>query len=245
MFRMTSGDWEGASLLNSLSCRIACHLGGHSNSSAAVNTLRECPEGHVRFVFWVCYMLDKDMAIRWGQPPCMLSDCCDLTPPPATDPIHDLPIDTRLSIVKEEIFRLLYSPEALKAPYTELLVGIRHLDAKLENWRLSMPLGMRPRLTAPASFASSERSSRNLRAMAMQLEYHYTLTAIHATVRRGGSSLAEGENLPEDLHSVLHSSIDLILEAGRLTLLSMKELIESLDAESFWYVICRPPLGFD
>lgn len=156
------------------------------------------------------------------------------------------PSDLRLSQVKEKTCRLLYSPQAFKTDDSQVLLRIRQLDHDLEDWRLSVPLPFRPKLSIlPNSlqFPSGMTRPQRKRCIHLQLEYHYLMTAIHATVRRCGSTHPDGVGLPEDLHSVVHSSSDLALEAGRSTLLFLKNPASVLEEVPFWHIASYPPMA--
>lgn len=147
-----------------------------------------------------------------------------------------LPSDSRLGLLKEEIFRLLYSPSALKIIDSELLNRIRRLDDALESWRLSISPAFRPKLSilSTQSLPSACTFPNYLRSVQLQLEYHYLLTVIHTPVRRFGATQSPETSLSEELHSVMHSSIDLSLEASRSTLFLLNEPIAMLRQETFW-----------
>ena len=121
---------------------------------------------------------------------------------------------------------------------TQILLHIRHLDIDLESWRSSIPVKYRPKLSVTPGgplFDSEMNSLQRIRCLHLQLEYHYLVTAIHTAVRRCGAAYAEAPNLPDDLHSVFHSSSDLSLEASRSTLTLLKGHINLLEEEAFWY----------
>ncbi|CAG9978768.1 unnamed protein product [Clonostachys byssicola] len=225
---------------------------------------------HIQRLFWICYTRDKDVSLRSGQPPSLAGNYCDLALPEDYSSCFDhflrldngkdiqadsacifdpvAPGDVRLSIIGEEAFRLLYSPAALKVNDTELLLRIRQLDDQLENWRLTVPPEFRPRLSIPPDrpFLPHTKEANFLSSvfrLQLQLDYHYMLTAIHTTVRRCGSEYSESESLPEDLHLVLHSSIDLLLEASRSTLILLKFAIDLLEEEAFWDVVFYSPVA--
>ncbi|SPO07034.1 uncharacterized protein DNG_09728 [Cephalotrichum gorgonifer] len=138
-------------------------------------------------------------------------------------------------MIKEKTCRLLYSPRALRISDSQLLLNIRQLDHELEQWRRSIPVSIRPRLTIrsdqplPSPDISTSQIMQHIK---LQLDYHYTLTVIHTAVRRCGPT-NEDESLPEDLHSVVHSSIDLSLEAGRSTLFFLRAAMDILEEEAF------------
>lgn len=176
---------------------------------------------HLENLFGLCYILDKDDALRSGHPPRLTEEYCDLAF------MAESHYELRLSLVKERTCRLLYSQKAAKLSDGEILQYIRQLDHELEQWRLSVPVSIRPRL----STLDSPTADRRL--IHLQLDYHYALIAIHTMVRRCGTA---NKRLPEDLHSVVHSSVDLSLEAGRSTLMFLKFTFSLLGEQTFRYV---------
>ncbi|KAG9249797.1 uncharacterized protein F5Z01DRAFT_684377 [Emericellopsis atlantica] len=248
MFRISRGYWEKASMLHSLLCRMVCDLGGHLPPPIMAMSAEDLPADrarrHIRALFWVCYALDKDIALRSGKPPLLVGDYCDMTLPQRDDEtnsgqhtasIHSL----RLSIFKEQVYRFLYAPGAFGIPDSQHLLRLRHLDDELENWRLSIPPDMRPTLAhppEPAAITADASPPKILQRINLQLEYRYILTLIHATVRRCGAALVERAEMPEDLHSVAHST-------GRSTIIILKEPIHRLGEESFWHIAFYAPIA--
>ena len=63
-------------------------------------TLEEHEDRHLRHLFWLCYVLDKDISLRTGRPPVIADQFCDLTlpegyaqqplPPQAAGPVQTL-----------------------------------------------------------------------------------------------------------------------------------------------------------
>lgn len=227
---------------------MVCDLGGHFFQSkeppSTESSFAERRRYHIKGLFWLCYVLDKDISLRSGRVPLLTEDYCDLTLPGSSGTMSSsaaeeftrhLPNDPRLSMIKEKACRLLYSPRAFRISDSQLLLNIRQLDYELEQWRLSIPVLMRPRLAIPSDhplLPPDASISQSTQCINLQLDYHYTLTAIHTTVRRCGTT-NEDESLAEDLHSVVHSSIDLSLEAGRSTLLFLRAAIDILEEEAF------------
>lgn len=247
---------------------MVCELNGHSYQPVECNETEisffERRKHHTRKLFWLCYLLDKDLALLSGLPPTLANEYCDVgiseqclshdiflhefrEGAEANDidtvawdrAVPFLPGDPLLGVLKEKILRLLYSPLALKIIDGELLTRIRHLDDELEGWRLSIPHVIRPKLSISESQSLSPTGtfSSYLRSMQLQLEYHYLLTVVHTPVRRFGAAQDAETSPPEELHSVMHSSIDLSLEASRSTLRLLKEPIAVLKRETFWCVL--------
>lgn len=219
-------------------------------------SLDERRDHHVRTLFWLCYDLDKNISLRSGQPPLLTREYCDLTPPAnywgyydrlpewTTNTARDglpprVPCDTQLCCLKEDIYRLLFSPQAFSITDGILLLRIRQLDNELESWRLSIPSEFRPQLSIPANhplFAAKTNILHNLRCIHLQLEYHYLTTVIHTTVRRCRAGGTDASTLPEDLHNVVHSSYDLSLEASRSVLDFLRMSQDSLAEQEFRFV---------
>lgn len=212
---------------------------------------------HTRLLFWLCYMSDKDLSLRTGHTPLLSDMYCDLTLPDNYedcytslrgldeywDPndidykrlIPHLPGDPRLSQLKEKVYRTLYSARALKDT-DGLLVHIRQLDDEIERWRLSIPMDFRPVLVIPASpplIALETKIPQSMHYIYLQLEYHHLMTMTHTTVRRYSSAASEMDDEGQNFHTVIHSSVDLALEASRSTLWYLRELIAHLAEQAF------------
>jgi hypothetical protein len=239
---------------------MICSLRGHiytSPKSDRESTFSEREKKHTRTLFWLCYMLDKDISLRTGNPPLLTETYCDLTAPVGTQDLAYFPTtdlspeptsptsrplaplasnlsgDTRLSHMKEKVCRQLFSAQAMRYNDDQLLLNIRQLDDEIECWRISLPSNVRPALSV------SHNSLPHLgegdiqlivRRMYLQLEYHHLMTVVHTTIRKCTPSDA---NESEDLHAVVHSSFDLSLEASRSTILCLRFLLGIIAERSF------------
>lgn len=184
----------------------------------------------LRRLFWLCYAWDKDMSLRSGHFPLLTEENCDLT---AHEKYHDdeeiahaalfafSPHHLHLCALKEKVYRELFSYRATKLTDAAFLLRIRQMDDEVEAWRLSIPLETRPNLSIHPSETSSSASvigAEDTLRTYLQLEYHYMLATIHTAVRRCGADSITDGNIPDDLHSAIHSSCDISLEASRSTL---------------------------
>ncbi|KAF3072862.1 hypothetical protein CFAM422_004706 [Trichoderma lentiforme] len=268
-YRTAVGQYNSAEALHSTACRMVCELDGHlQRPMDRENFHLGRRRDHIRKLFWLCYISDKDLALLSGLPPLLANEYCDIgvfnkeclnhdvflqSSGGTTDAdnigtiawnraIPFLPGDLHLGLLKERIFRLLYSPSALKIIDSELLTRIRQLDDELESWRLSVPPAFRPKLSILLGHVvpSAINFLTYLRSIQLQLEYHYLLTIIHTPVRRFGLAQGAETSPPEDLHSAMHSSIDLSLEASRSTINLLSEPIAMLKQESFWHAVIYP-----
>lgn len=255
--RVFCTDWQGASFFQSIARRIVCALKGHlcesSNVSGFENTRSEREVHHIRILFWLCYMLDKDISLFTGNPPLLTEIFCDLIlpdnyydhytylpslnlpmagsdQPQSTTISPHLPGDPHLTHLKEKVYRRLLSARAMKDNDNQLLLNIRQLDDEIEHWRLSIPANFRPALFVSKNTlpnASDEGIPFIIRRMSLQLDYQHLMTIIHTTVRK--CTVETSDEMP-DLHSVVHSSFDLSLVASRSTLWCLRTLV-SLIAE--------------
>jgi hypothetical protein len=244
IYRSLSGQWEDAAILHSITCRMIYDLKGHCFYH------RPPSHNHVRNLFWVCYILDKDIAIRFGRPPLLTRDYCDLTLPqdlhviytPQPDPsMIQFSQDLQLSLLKESICFFLCSLASPNLQDGTILCHVRQLDLDLETWRLSIPLAFRPKLS-PSPDKPQMSSIHKRRRIHLQLEYNCLTTIIHTAIRRCGAAYATDESLPDGLHSVYHSSSDLTLEASRTTLRMSKEE-NLLEQDVFGHVAYYIPLA--
>ncbi|KAJ5232839.1 hypothetical protein N7468_005795, partial [Penicillium chermesinum] len=234
-------DWEGASHVNSIACRIVCSLQGHvvRPQQLAPDSIQERLQ--IRNLFWVCYALDKEISLRTGSPPLLVDVYCDLSPPRATnDTTSEMPGecegslyqflprflgDIHLSKLKERIFKLLFSAQALNEHDGQILTNIRQLDEEAEIWRASIPEPLRPALFVlpdTNSRAANQVSPTMLHRISLQLQHQHLMIIIHTMVRRCTLDASDGIR---GLHDVAHSSFDISLEAGRSTLWCLRYLI--------------------
>ncbi|RSM18145.1 hypothetical protein CDV31_003067 [Fusarium ambrosium] len=155
------GRLSTAAILSGVACRMVITMGGHVDvprvSGHDEISREERERCHLRALFWICYLFDKEVALRSGQPPFLSDSYCDLTPPDKgmTHFFADgageglfpyLFGDIGLSLLKGKANHLLYSVHASRKPDAELLRDIRELDEQLEDWRASLPSSIRPSL---------------------------------------------------------------------------------------------------
>lgn len=235
------GNILASESLHALGCRVVCELGCHrSPLPRSVDNDNRCEAlrlEHTRKLSFAFYASDSDISLRTGKPPLLPEAYCDFTLRTSLDPAgkvlssfdRSISYQYDLCIVKQRVSRLLHSPATNNSTDSEILGSIRTLDAQLEDWRLSIPPDMRPKiLSRPESpQLSAIDSHERRRATELQLDYCYVLVVLHSMVRRCCPSLEANEHIPEDLHEVIHSSIDVSLEGARTMLRSLKNITEA------------------
>ncbi|KAL8388769.1 hypothetical protein RB595_008911 [Gaeumannomyces hyphopodioides] len=154
---------------------------GGSEKSRGNEERAERLRRHLRQLYRISFLLDKELAIRTGLPPIMHDDYCDLemlerawsidltglpihqremrngvpTGPTLLEEVTQKevlePYAMRLVILKSRTCQLLYSRASGRKTDAELLRDIRELDAELDRWRSSVPQRFRPVLTSSRS----------------------------------------------------------------------------------------------
>ena len=198
-------------------------------------------------LFWLCYVLDKDISLRTGQPPVIADQFCDLTLPegyaqsrflphqPGQVQNPWLPGDLRLSLLKSKAVQSLYSNASLRKSDAELLKTIRELDEELEGWRISIPEGFSPTLSVRKDVRLAEDTtiSRSMLLIELHLDYHFLLNTIHCA---SGRCVTRESNDPQHHSFGVQSSFDLSVEASRSTIVYLSASANRLAGEAFWYV---------
>ncbi|KAH8672243.1 hypothetical protein BGZ61DRAFT_508882 [Ilyonectria robusta] len=252
-YQKMKGQCREASVALTSACRMVCDLGGHallpglSLLPQHIPIFDEPSRFHIRRLFWICYCVDKDASLRTGIPPLLTCDYCEVGDAgecSSQTSWYNQSRDIDLARIKESAGRQLCSPRAFKYTEGELLSHVRQLDDELEEWRLSIEPPYRPRLSVPPDSSllvpSSMRTEDRMRIINLQLDYLFTMIYIHTTVRKCGDF---ERNLPDDLHSVVHSSADLSLEASRSIIRFLESAVDFWEEESVWVVSHYAPMA--
>ncbi|KAL4876709.1 hypothetical protein BJY04DRAFT_231470 [Aspergillus karnatakaensis] len=252
-YQKMKGQCRDASITFTSACRMVCDLGGHfllpelAILPQHIPTFDDHTRLHIRGLFWLCYCFDKDTSIRSDSPPLLTSEHCDLSGPgetPSQTEQYNQSRDTNLAKIKENASRLLCSPRAFRYTEAELLAHVRQLDDELEAWRLSIEPRYRPRLSIPPDSTLSAPPTLppedRTRTINLQLDYLSTMINIHTLVRKCGDL---ARNLPDDLHSVVHSSADLSIEASRSIFRFLDTVVDFWGEESVWVVSHYAPMA--
>jgi hypothetical protein len=228
------------------SSNLKATSGGKTERTARVVTRRE--HYRSRTLFWLCYIVDKDLCIRTGRPAFIDDECCDLTVPcysicrryinlglkssyPNDQDCDLYPTDLRLSIIKSRIYKGLYSAEAMRKSDSALIRMIRELDEELELWRLFIRQPDRPTLFV--SRITLRQGLSATRAVMLQLEYYRCLIMIHQASTRFWTAAKSNTTISQ----ALTSSLRLCLEASRSTVSYLEAASYLLHRNVFWYVI--------
>ncbi|KAF7553418.1 hypothetical protein G7Z17_g3663 [Cylindrodendrum hubeiense] len=227
MYQAFCGQLPAAVVSHSLACRIVIMLGAHSEPAArAVSTdgtdhpaRTKC---HLRDLFWICFIFDKELALRTGHPPSIVDEYCDLTLPDGYLEAQYLEIEA----------------EARRKSDAQLLSDIRELDDELEQWRLSLPAKFRPSLSIcrESRLELDAKQLMSTRIITRHVDYHYLMVTIHLA---SGRCRAMPNSNGGELEGV-SSSLALSVEASRSTLSYLRAANHALFGGAFWIILFHP-----
>ncbi|KAI0490951.1 N-terminal binuclear Zn cluster-containing protein [Xylaria cf. heliscus] len=205
-------------------------------------------------VFWIAYMLDKDLCLRSGRPPAQDDDDMNVDLPDAdpADHIGNIPLANgkgkmnlfrvmcELAVIESRIYKRLYSTKATKLSDGELLQTIGELDKELETWKDNIDIDYRPEHEIKAS-----HTPLVLHIAMLHFSYYNALTTIHRMSIHHGlwtSRLAnyaiQGLNA-RPLNPRVFSSAALCASAARATI-SLLKYIPQGDFSCVWMALYFP-----
>ncbi|KAI2473889.1 N-terminal binuclear Zn cluster-containing protein [Annulohypoxylon bovei var. microspora] len=173
-------------LLVAAAIRLSHSIGLHKRGSGF--NLNPVEIEQRKRVFWIAYMLDKDLCLRSGRPPAQDDDDMNVELPDAdpVDNIGNIPLADgkgkmnlframcELTVIESQVYRRLYSTKATKLSEGELLQTIGELDKQLETWKDNIPIDFRPEHEIKAS-----HTPLILHVVMLHFSYYNALTTIH------------------------------------------------------------------
>ncbi|KAL4953201.1 hypothetical protein BDW69DRAFT_200338 [Aspergillus filifer] len=255
--RLMTGDVQTSTQFISIASRSIIAVGIHTMGDpeqmpqiAGADPIEMRANKHLRNLFWLCYLLDKDLALRTGQSHCLKDEDCNLQLPreyvvnlcsrvtyPAPFSSGDgplFPVELRLSLIKSRIFNALYSYQGLQKSDAEIIKLIRELDDDLEHWRLSIPPDLRPTLT----YGKTVHKSPNTMTMVLiiiHLNYYFCVNIVHLAGSRCESWRSTCSS--DDMMNGLRSSLTMSVAASRSLLLFLQDSESSISTGSFWSLL--------
>ncbi|KAG9242088.1 fungal-specific transcription factor domain-containing protein [Calycina marina] len=205
-------------------------------------------------VFWIGYMVDKDMCLRSGRPTVGDDDDMNVELPSADpdDGIGNIPLadgKSKINIfrvmcefatIESKVNKQLYSTKAAKQSAGELLSTIGELDTLLETWKDSIPLDFRPDHPIKAS-----HTPLILHIVVLHFAYFNCLTTIHRMSVQHGywtSRLSEfaiqGLNTRR-LNPRVFASANLCVHAARASI-GLIHYLPQGDSPCVWLVLYFP-----
>lgn len=186
LFMQGTPNPQPSFLLIATAIRLAHSIGLHKRGTGF--NLNPIEIEQRKRVFWIAYVLDKDLCLRSGRPPAQDDDDMDIDLPDAepADNIGNIQLADgkgkmnvfrsmcELTVIESHVYQRLYSTKATKQSPGELLNSISELDQTLEEWKDSIPIDFRPEHEIKAS-----HTPLILHIVMLHLTYYNCLTTIH------------------------------------------------------------------
>ncbi|ORY71238.1 fungal-specific transcription factor domain-containing protein [Pseudomassariella vexata] len=252
LFMQGTPNPQPSILLISAAIRLSHNIGLHKRGSGF--NLNPIEIEQRKRVFWIAYMLDKDLCLRSGRPPAQDDDDMNVELPDAdpADNIGNIPLADgkgkmnlframcEMTIIESRVYKRLYSVKATKLSEGELLQTIGELDKELEDWKDSVPIDFRPEHEIKAS-----HTPLILHIVMLHFSYYNCLTTIHRmSVHRGywtsrlSNFAIQGLNA-KPLNPRIFSSAALCASAARATI-SLLKYIPQGDCQVVWLALYFP-----
>ena len=166
--------------------RLSHSIGLHKKGS--VFGLNAAEVEQRKRVFWIAYVMDKDICLRSGRPPAQDDDdmTVDLPNEAPPDNVGNIPLTDgkgkvnifrlmcTFAIIESKVYKFLYSAKASKQSDGALLNTIGELDKELEDWKDGIPIDIRPEHEIKATHAPLV-----LHIVVLHFAYYNCLATIH------------------------------------------------------------------
>ncbi|KAK8199056.1 fungal-specific transcription factor domain protein [Phyllosticta capitalensis] len=205
-------------------------------------------------VFWIAYMLDRDICLRSGRPPIQDDDDMNVELPSDDPPdnVGNIPLADGVgkvnlfrlmctfAVIESKVYKQLYSVKASKQSDGELLNTIGELDRELEEWKDGIPIDFRPEHEIKAV-----HTPLIIHIVVLHFAYYNCLTTIHRmSVHHGywtsrlSNFAIQGLNA-RPLNPRVFSSAALCVQAARASI-NLVKYIPQGDFACVWLIIYYP-----
>ncbi|KAK7421753.1 hypothetical protein QQX98_001967 [Neonectria punicea] len=252
LFMQGTPNPQPSFLLISAAMRLAHSIGLHKRGTGF--NLNPIEIEQRKRVFWIAYMLDKDLCLRSGRPPAQDDDDMNVELPGADpeDNIGNIPLADgkgkmnlfrvmcEVATIESEVYKRLYSVQATKQSDGDLLSTIGELDQKLEDWKDSIPIDFRPDNEIKAS-----HTPLILHVVMVHLTYHNCLTTIHRMAIHHGYWTSRLSNYAiqglnsKPLNPRVFSSATICTNAARASV-SLLKYVPQGDFACVWMILYFP-----
>ncbi|KAI6783043.1 putative transcriptional regulatory protein-like protein [Emericellopsis cladophorae] len=252
LFMQGTPNPQPSTLLVAAAIRLSHTIGLHKRGTGF--NLNPIELEQRKRVFWIAYILDKDMCLRAGRPPTQDDDDMNIDLPDADpeDNIGNIPLADgkskmnifrtmcEFAVIESDVYRRLYSTKATKSSVGELLNAIGELDSQLEDWKDAIPIDFRPEHEIKAS-----HTPLILHVVMLHFAYYNCLTTIHRmSVHHGfwtsrlSNYALQGLNT-KALNPRVYSSAALCTAAARASI-SLVKYIPQGDNSCVWMILYFP-----
>ncbi|KAL8941912.1 MAG: hypothetical protein Q9211_001607 [Gyalolechia sp. 1 TL-2023] len=186
MFLLGTPNPQPSFFLVAAAIRLSNSIGLHKRGSGF--KLNPVEMEQRKRVFWIGYLLDKDICLRSGRPPAQDDDDMnvDLPSEDPMDNIGNIPLSDgkgkinlfrlmcTFAVIESKVYKQLYSTKASKQSDGALLNTIGELDKELEEWKDAIPIDIRPEHEIKCA-----HPPLMLHIVVLHFAYYNVLTTIH------------------------------------------------------------------
>ncbi|KAL9585687.1 MAG: hypothetical protein Q9212_001383 [Teloschistes hypoglaucus] len=252
MFLMGTPNPQPSFFLVAAAIRLANSIGLHKRCSGF--NLNPVEIEQRKRVFWIAYLLDKDICLRSGRPPAQDDDDMNVELP-SEDPIDNIGnipladgkgktnlfrLMASFAVIESKVYKQLYSTKASKQSDGALLNTIGELDKELEEWKDAIPIDIRPEHEIKAAHPPLV-----LHIVVLHFAYYNCLTTIHRmSVHHGywtsrlSNYAIQGLNA-RPLNPRVFSSAALCVQAARASIHLIKYIPQG-DYSCVWLILYFP-----
>ncbi|KAL9127898.1 MAG: hypothetical protein Q9217_003308 [Psora testacea] len=252
LFLLGTPNPQPSFFLVAAAIRLATSIGLHKRGSGFNLSPAEIEQR--KRVFWIAYLLDKDICLRSGRPPAQDDDDMNVELPTEdpSDNIGNIPLAdgkgkanlfrfmVTFAIIESKVYKQLYSTKASKQSDGALLNTIGELDKELEEWKDGIPLDFRPEHEIKAS-----HTPLIIHVVVLHFAYYNCLTTIHRmSVHHGywtsrlSNYAIQGLNA-RPLNPRVFSSAALCVQAARASIQLIRYIPQG-DYSCVWLIIYFP-----
>lgn len=224
---------ENVYILSATASRLAYAMGLHHKLGGFGLSQQDVQQRYN--VFWIVYVMDKTIALRFGHPSIMRDDDIGIDLP-HQDTLCEEDSDglkrfnmfryhAELAQLESRVYSELYSVRARSKPTSNRLAAVGELDKALQEWRLALPQEIRP--GEPIQYAGEHFPPLAM----MHFAYFNCLTTIHRSSVYHGSWTSDDagndEAVSQDssLNPRVYASYSICLTAARKSI----ELLNMFD----------------
>ncbi|KAJ6110206.1 hypothetical protein N7486_002441 [Penicillium sp. IBT 16267x] len=228
-------------------CATAARLGqaqGLHREPAKAWQLSPSENFHRSCVFWAIYCTEKQISFRSGRPSAIDDDDINCPLPESTVSEGEGDIEVFQSVINHaqlcsSMHKQLSSVQALRQSFENTISTVSHLSSRLEQWRESLPLNLRPGTSINASGIDSKRKPR---IIFLHYLYYASLISLNANFSYPWICDAIWTTRSEALREQIARSTEIVAEASRNIILLSHYTEVDLTFPT-WVVFYFPILG--
>lgn len=164
-----------------MAIRLALDKGFHRKLTG--NNVSEEVKASRANIFWILYIMDKGICIRFGRPSLIDDDEISIDPPSsdtsnaAGQNLAFFRALIDLALIQNKVCKWLYSARFQTRPTAQRLSLFGELESHLDAWKESLPPEFQPEAQVDINNPSHHFNIQSV--LMLHMTYYYTITTIH------------------------------------------------------------------